>query len=39
MKGCWKSKKLPSGERRTSRLRSYFQPFDRTTCPRMAVAL
>lgn len=33
MKDYWKSKKPPSGERRTTPLRSYFQPFDRTTCP------
>jgi hypothetical protein len=39
MKDYWKSQKLPSGERRTTPLRSYFQPFDRTTCPGMAVAL
>jgi hypothetical protein len=33
MKDYWKSKKLPSRERRTTPPRSYFQPFDRTTCP------
>jgi hypothetical protein len=39
MKDYRKSKKPPSGERRTTLPRWYFQPIGRTTCPGMAVAL
>jgi hypothetical protein len=33
MRGYWKSKKPPIRERRTTPLRLYFQPLDRTSCP------
>ncbi len=38
MREYWKYRKLPSWERRTIPPRLYFRPYERATCPRMAVA-
>jgi hypothetical protein len=38
MRDYWKYRKLPSWERRTIPPRLYFRPYERATCPRIAVA-
>jgi transposase InsO family protein len=38
MRDYWKYRKLQSWERRTIPPRLYFRPYERATCPRMAVA-
>jgi hypothetical protein len=38
MRDYWKYRKLPSWERRAIPPRLYFRPYERATCPRMAVA-